>query len=287
MMSPRLASLLAFALTLTAAASADAHITMTSPTPRHSKQKLGPCGVAFAEDARGSDVTTFMGGETITVTWNETVNHPGHYRISLDLDGFDDFADPATADELYTNDTVLLDGIEDKGGGMYSAEVTLPDVDCDTCTLQLIQLMTDKPPYGDGNDLYYQCADLVIMATGMSTTSAGTDSDSDGTGTDTGTSSGTGETSTGSSGSSSSGGSSSGSDTGSPDSSSSGGGSSTGSGTGSGDSGSGDGSSGVSDVGGDQLDEGGCSCTSGGGSATAAGWWLALFVAIRRRRRCG
>jgi hypothetical protein len=24
--------------------------------------------------------------------------------------------------------------------------------------------MSDKPPYGDGNDMYYQCADLVLSA---------------------------------------------------------------------------------------------------------------------------
>ena len=43
-------------------------------------------------------------------------------------------------------------------------QVTLPDVECERCTLQLIQVMTDKAPYGDGNDLYYQCADLALRA---------------------------------------------------------------------------------------------------------------------------
>lgn len=39
----------------------------------------------------------------------------------------------------------------------------LPDVECDNCTLQAIQVMYDKPPYvTPGNDLYYQCADLVL-----------------------------------------------------------------------------------------------------------------------------
>ncbi len=42
--------------------------------------------------------------------------------------------------------------------------ITLPNEPCPACTLQLIQVMQDKPPWGDGNDIYYQCADLVIEA---------------------------------------------------------------------------------------------------------------------------
>ncbi|MFA9472798.1 MAG: hypothetical protein ACERNK_19695, partial [Deltaproteobacteria bacterium] len=45
----------------------------------------------------------------------------------------------------------------------YMATVTLPNVTCDNCTLQVIQVMYDKPPYTTpGNDIYYQCADLVL-----------------------------------------------------------------------------------------------------------------------------
>ncbi|MCA9560948.1 MAG: hypothetical protein KC583_20510, partial [Myxococcales bacterium] len=45
--------------------------------------------------------------------------------------------------------------------------VTLPDVECDNCTLQVIQVMFDKPPQtSPGNDLYYQCADLVLRGDG-------------------------------------------------------------------------------------------------------------------------
>jgi hypothetical protein len=45
--------------------------------------------------------------------------------------------------------------------------VTLPDLVCDNCTLQVIQVMYDKPPYTTpGNDIYYQCADLVLRVGG-------------------------------------------------------------------------------------------------------------------------
>ena len=36
----------------------------------------------------------------------------------------------------------------------------------DTTVLKLLQMMTDKAPYGDGNDLYYQCIDLVLSDEG-------------------------------------------------------------------------------------------------------------------------
>ena len=112
------------------------------------------------------------------------MQHPGHYRIAFDEDGVDDFVDPATMRELYSNDSVLLDGIEDKGERDYSVMVTLPNVTCDNCTLQVIQVMYDKPPYTTpGNDIYYQCADLVLRAEGDTGADAGTDTDP-GTGSD-------------------------------------------------------------------------------------------------------
>jgi MYXO-CTERM domain-containing protein len=160
----RLATLLATAVAL-CSGSAAAHIELTFPAPRTAQQKYGPCGAQGG--VRGDVVTTFSPGQTITVTWNETIGHPGHYRISFDADGQDDFVDPASFTDTYSAPSVLLDDIADNPGvGPYSAEITLPDIECDNCTLQLIQMMTDKPPYGDGNDLYYQCADLVLVAAG-------------------------------------------------------------------------------------------------------------------------
>jgi len=42
-------------------------------------------------------------------------------------------------------------------------QVKLPDVECTACTLQLIQVMTDKPPFDGGDDFYFQCADLRLV----------------------------------------------------------------------------------------------------------------------------
>jgi hypothetical protein len=183
------------ALVALAPLEARAHLGLDVPTSRYGPDvlKTGPCGSADGE--RTGNVTYYAPGETIEVVWDEYVDHPGHYRIAFDDDGVDDFVDPATMMELYSNDTVLLDGIEDKGPGerSYMATVTLPDVTCENCTLQVIQVMYDKPPYTTpGNDIYYQCADLVLRSGSAppgpdAGTDAGTDPGPDaGTETDTG-----------------------------------------------------------------------------------------------------
>jgi hypothetical protein len=166
---------------------ARAHLGLEAPTSRYGPDvlKTGPCGVAGGE--RTDKVTYYEPGETIDVYWDEYVQHPGHFRIAFDDDGVDDFVDPATMMELYSNDTVLLDGIEDKGPGerSYMETVTLPDVTCENCTLQVIQVMYDKPEYTTpGNDIYYQCADLVLRSGGAppgpdAGTDAGTDPGAD------------------------------------------------------------------------------------------------------------
>ncbi len=156
----RWAALAGLLVTLMSGA-AGAHLHVTSPSARSELLKQGPCG-GGAGQARGEVVHTFRPGQTITVVWDEFVDHPGHFRVSFDADGQDDFVDPASFTDVSGNATVLIDGIADRKGGSYSQEVTLPDVVCDSCTLQVIQVMSDKPPYGDGNDLYYQCIDVVL-----------------------------------------------------------------------------------------------------------------------------
>ncbi len=155
---------LAFAvILLSVPATAAAHITLVYPPPRISEQKVGPCGTATS--VRGSNVTVLEPGATIEVRWTEPINHPSHYRISFDLDG-QDFTVPADFRDLSQTENVLVDDIADANGGSYTQMVTLPATPCETCTLQLIQMMYDKPPYGDGNDIYFQCADIALRTGG-------------------------------------------------------------------------------------------------------------------------
>src|SRR5690606_41347459 len=76
--------------------------------------------------------------------------------------------------DFYNDATVLVDdfGRHDvaENGKPYSLQLKLPDVECENCTLQIIQLMTEacKAPYEpsaeDADDIYYQCIDLRLQA---------------------------------------------------------------------------------------------------------------------------
>jgi MYXO-CTERM domain-containing protein len=146
-----------------------AHIALTYPPPRTTMLKQGPCGVAGS--TRGTTVTTLAPGSTITVQWNETIDHPGHYRISFDMDGNDFVVPPTSTGSTEGMTNVIKDLIMDVQGGTvprpYTFDITLPDMECNNCTLQVIQLMTDKPPYTTdalSDDIYYQCADITLAA---------------------------------------------------------------------------------------------------------------------------
>jgi hypothetical protein len=138
---------------------ASAHITMTYPRPRTTENKTEPCGEGTRHSTR---VTRFAPGETITVAWDETVDHPGHYRIAFDDDGDDAFVNPRYPDDNFP--FTLVEPIPDKVGGRYTQSITLPATPCINCTLQLMQIMTTQVPY---NSFYYQCADIIIGEGGV------------------------------------------------------------------------------------------------------------------------
>lgn len=134
---------------------ASAHVTLTSPAPRTAENKAGPCGAAGSK--RGTQVATFAPGAEITVEWDETVDHPGHYRIAFDNDGDDVFVNPNNPNDNFA--FTLMEPIADKAGGHYTQKITLPTTPCTNCTLQLMQIMTTQVPY---DSFYYQCADITI-----------------------------------------------------------------------------------------------------------------------------
>jgi hypothetical protein len=120
----------------------------------------------FADPDRSEDrVTTFAPGDTITVRFDEYVGHGGRYRIAFDPDG-------ASLDAF--NENILLDEPDPSGnvgnmgqGSMWQFQVTLPNMTCDNCSLQLIQVMdgnTVDPVLNpvDRGGTYFQCADIVL-----------------------------------------------------------------------------------------------------------------------------
>lgn len=152
---------------------AHAHMALVAPISRHAPesqlgdpQKDGPCGMLNDQRSQ-NNVTVYKPGQTITVMWDETIDHPGHYRICFDDNGVDAFKDPVSATDFTAcGNAMLADNIPDVQGGAlphkYSKQVTLPNVTCNNCTIQVVQVMTDKAPFGNGDDIYYHCADVVL-----------------------------------------------------------------------------------------------------------------------------
>lgn len=157
-----------------------AHMALEEPLPRYptdgnTDNKACPCGVGdsnrlcddptdWSDPDRSFDVTTYAPGETITLTWRETIGHAGRWRVAFDRDG---------ADMADFNANILLDIENPPGttgnvsqGDLWEVTVTLPDEPCDNCTLQLVQMMdgntVDPVPDPAGRSSYYQCADIVI-----------------------------------------------------------------------------------------------------------------------------
>lgn len=206
-------SWLPIALVAGLAQQAAAHVDIVFPVDRGGDQKTGPCEgkPLVATDP----VTVRRPGSVLTVRLDETIAHPGHFRIMFDPDVTDgmDFPVPNDCDDVNTPDgeTLLADNLlkapslpgkacstfdspgERTPGGLHTVEVTLPDVECENCALQVIQVMTDKAVEGawsnaGGAGLYFRCSNMRLSATEAETPDPGaTDPDpDDGGGDDTG-----------------------------------------------------------------------------------------------------
>lgn len=175
------------ALGLVSVRAAEAHIHLLQPLSRTDNtqgdpQKLRHCGDPTV--TRTTRVTTYKPGETITVMWEQTIPHPGWYRIAFQPDG-EVFeippADPNVTGSYPSEDltgktdpttgTIVLKDRIPAGTGTQMADVTLPSMECTNCTLQVLEMMTNNPPYQadtaadtDAKDLYYQCADIALVA---------------------------------------------------------------------------------------------------------------------------
>lgn len=178
---------LAIAL-LAPAPPARAHFVLKSPTAWATQNALGdpqksaPCGQADpgAPATATGVVTAFRPGETLTVVIDETVFHPGHYRVLLATNRSELPADPqVTAGDTPCGSTVvdatpsyplLVDGALKHTApfsGPQSIAVTLPrDVTCQNCTLQVVEFMSDHGLNNPGGCFYHHCADISILPEG-------------------------------------------------------------------------------------------------------------------------
>ncbi len=136
-----------------------AHAGLTVPAPRNTDVrsgtsiKSGPCG----PHAAGTGVRTRLtAGAQFTVEFIETINHPGYFQLF-----FSEVGD--------TNYVLLLDQIPHSNAAPqpsfanprpYTQSITVPNVSCSNCSLQLIQVMTENPARPT---LYFSCADIEIV----------------------------------------------------------------------------------------------------------------------------
>jgi hypothetical protein len=168
------------------ARNAGAHFILEAPACWMSQdsiglpEKLGPCG----DEDDGTDaatptgtVTAYQVGATITVTIDEEIFHPGHYRIALSTTDRsqlpaeplvdagatpcgsvpveDPPVFPVLADNVFPHTTPFT--------APQTTTVTLPSsVTCTHCTLQVIEFMSDHGLNVPGGCFYHHCADISV-----------------------------------------------------------------------------------------------------------------------------
>jgi hypothetical protein len=180
-------SLALAALAFSASPSAHAHFILNDP-PAADTDTVGgkgapPCGPTSASGV----VTPMTGGSEMNLDLSETVLHAGYYRVALATSRETLPEDPlvttTTGDPTTGNSVsaammnpvvapVLADDVFDHTSGTtpihFQTTVKLPNINCDKCTLQVIEFMAGhgyNGPVGQGGGFFYHhCADLKITA---------------------------------------------------------------------------------------------------------------------------
>ena len=170
------------------APAASAHFKMLSPAGwivedmRGDPQKAAPCGGTNADPGTPTGaVTAVQGGGKLTISIDETIFHPGHYRIALARTRDALPADPevtmqetergprSLSAEIETSPQppILLDGLwphTERPTAPHGMYLDVPNIDCEGCVLQVIQFMANHPGVREGGFSYHHCAVLDITA---------------------------------------------------------------------------------------------------------------------------
>ena len=185
-------SLVAAGLMIAVPAVIDAHFRLLEPASwliednRGDPQKAGPCGGTNSDYGKPSYIIgKAVGGQKLHLRVQETVYHPGHYRVALAVNSPTELPlDPDTttresdrgpwsvsaAIQNPTQIPVLADGLfvhaTRPTGPMdpWEADVQLPNINCRKCTLQVVQFMADHGFNNPGGYSYHHCANLQITA---------------------------------------------------------------------------------------------------------------------------
>ncbi len=146
-------------------------------------QKPGPCGgtEGDASITTTGAVTPVQGGHKLHIKVQETVYHPGHYRIALAVTRNELPEDPIVT----TRDTdkgprsvsakidnpvkipILADGLFQhtaRATAPFETDVMLPNINCAACILQIVEFMAEHAYNNPGGYSYHHCAVLNITA---------------------------------------------------------------------------------------------------------------------------
>lgn len=172
---------------------AAAHFVLQSPPAMTEQnvigdpQKAPPCGDAGNAVATGT-VTAYQAGDIVKITIDETIFHPGHYRVALAVNDISELPEepPVTPNNTPCGTApiqdppvfpVLADGVflHDKSfGEPQTIDVKLPDdISCDHCTLQVIQFMSDHGLNNPGGCFYHHCATISVQGAAVESTGGG------------------------------------------------------------------------------------------------------------------
>ena len=166
-----------------------AHFKLVEPASwiveddRGDPQKAGPCGGTNTDYGKPTyAVTQAVGGSKLHIKVLETIYHPGHYRIALAVNSMNELPiDPKATTENAERGPrsvsaeimnpvqapVLADGLfphQAKTDAALETDVTLPNISCKRCTLQVLQFMEQHGVNNPGNFSYHHCAVLQISA---------------------------------------------------------------------------------------------------------------------------
>lgn len=149
---------------------------------RGDPQKLFPCGGTLTAPGEPTGaVTNVTGGSKLKIVVDETVFHPGHYRIALARRRNLLPLDPAVtmheterglrSQSAFIMTTpmppIIADGLwphTERPTANWETEITVPNIDCEGCQLQVIQVMLEHPGVREGGFSYHHCAVLNITA---------------------------------------------------------------------------------------------------------------------------
>jgi len=145
-------------------------------------QKAGPCGGTQANPGTPSQaVNKVTGGQKLHIKIQETVYHPGHYRIALAANRSELPPDPQVTTkesargpqsvsaviEKDPKPPLIVDGLfahTSRATDPWETDIEIPNINCTKCTLQIIQFMAEHGLNREGDFSYHHCADLQITA---------------------------------------------------------------------------------------------------------------------------